>query len=73
MAKENMVKKQVNKTRSYIQYCRSLEIQLPGMLFVTIFEWFSFTNWPFKTGQDNRNSLEKGDHDCLIEGDRLIW
>ena len=28
----------------------SLEIQLPGTLFVTIFEWFPFTNWPFKKG-----------------------
>ena len=46
MAKENMVKKRVNETltqRSYIQYCRSLEIQLPSTLFVTIFEWFPFT------------------------------
>ena len=47
MAKENMVEKLVNKTlmpRSYIQHCRSLEIQLPGTLFVTIFEWFPFKN-----------------------------
>ena len=46
MAKENMVQKRVNKTSmpgSYIQYCRSLEIQLPGMLFVAISERFPFT------------------------------
>ena len=68
MAKENMVEKLVNKTlmpRSYIQYCRSLEIQLPGTLFVTIFEWFPFKNKSdrLKVGQDNRNrslGLRKG-------------
>ena len=57
--------------RFYIQYCRSLEIQLPG----TLFEWFSFTKWPFKTGQDNRNSLlglSKGGLRPLNRGDRLI-
>ena len=46
MAKENMVLKRTNKTLtpgSYIQYYRSLEIQLPDTLFVTIFEWFPFT------------------------------
>ena len=45
MTKENMVEKLVNKTlmpRSYIQCYRSLEIKLPGTLFVTIFEWFPF-------------------------------
>ena len=47
MAKENMVEKLVNKAlmpRSYIQYCRSLQIQLPDTLFVTIIEWFPFKN-----------------------------
>ena len=46
MEKENMVWQWVNKTltpRSRIQYYRSLEIQFPGTLFATIFEWFSFT------------------------------
>ena len=28
--------------RSSIQYYRSKQIQLPGTLFVTIFEWFPF-------------------------------
>ena len=71
MAKENMVEKLVDKTlmpRSYIQYCRSLEILLPGTLFVTIFvifEWFPFKNKSdhLKVGQDNRNrslGLRKG-------------
>ena len=60
MAKENMAEKLVKKTlmpRSYIQYCRSLEIQLLGTLFVTIFEWFPFENKSdrVKVGQDNRN------------------
>ena len=70
MAKENMVEKRENKTltpRSYIQYCRSLEIQL---IFQFIFEWFPFTKRPFKTGKDNRNSslgLRMGDRDRLIK------
>ena len=44
-------------------------------LFVTIFEWFPFRKWPFKTGQDNRNSLlglSKGCPRPLNRGDRLI-
>lgn len=52
-------KKRTNKTitpRSYIQYFKLLEIKLPGRLFVTIFEWFPFTKWQFKAGQDNRNN-----------------
>ena len=74
MAKESMIEKLVNKTlmpRSYIQYCRSLEIQLPGTLIVTIFEWFPFKNKSdrLKVGQDKETGhwdLEKGDRDRLI-------
>lgn len=36
---------------------RLFEIQLPGMMFVTISEWYPFTKWLLKTGQDKRNSL----------------
>ena len=51
-----MVLKQTSKTFTP-RLCSSLETQLPGMLFVTIFKWFPFTKLPFKTGQDNRNQL----------------
>ena len=57
---------------SYIQYCMSLEIQLPGTPFMTISEWFPFTKWP---GQDNRNSslgLSKGWPRPLNRGDRFV-
>ena len=72
MAKENMVKKRVNKTlmpRSCIQYCRSLEIQLPGTLFVTIFECFFF----FLQSDRSKHvrTIETARWD-LVKGDRLI-
>ena len=50
-----MVLKQTSKTLTP-RLCSSLEAQLPGMLFVTIFKWFPLTRGPFKTGQGNRNS-----------------
>ena len=43
--------------------CRSLEIQFPSTLFVTIFAWFLLQSACLKTGQGNRNSslgLNKG-------------
>ena len=55
--------------RSYIQYCRSLEIQLPGTLFVTIFEWFLLQSGRLKqarTIETARWDLVKGDRDRLI-------
>ena len=70
MAKENMLKKRVNRTlipRSYCQYCKSLESQLPGTAFVTIFEWFPFTSDRLKQVK----TIERARWD-LIEGDRLI-
>ena len=42
MTKENMVLKQTSKTLTP-RLCSSLEAQLPGTLFVTIFKWFPFT------------------------------
>ena len=42
MTKESMVLKQTSKTLTP-RLRRSLEAQLPGMLFVTIFKWFPFT------------------------------
>ena len=68
-----MVKKRVNKTLtpgSYIQYYRSLEIQLPGTLLVTIFVWFPFPSGRLKqvkTIETARWDLVKGDRDRLIE------
>ena len=56
--------------RSYIQYCRSLEIQLPGTLFVTIFEWFLLQSDHLKqvrTIETARWDFVKGDRDRLIE------
>ena len=70
MAKENMVQKRVNKTSmpgSYIQYCRSLEIQLPGMLFVRGFLLQSDRLKQVKTIETVCWDLVKGNHDRLIE------
>ena len=56
--------------RSYIQYYRSLEIQLPGTQFVTIFEWFLLQTDHLKqvrTIETARWDLVKGDRDRLIE------
>ena len=56
--------------RSYIQYCRSLEIHLPGTLFVTIFEWFLLQSDRLKQVrkiETARWDFEKGDRDRLIE------
>ena len=57
MAKKNMVKKRVNKT---------LESQLLGTLFVTIFEWFPLQSdrlKQVKTIETACLDLEKGDRD----------
>ena len=70
-----MILKRFNKTltapRSYIQCCRPLEIQLPCMLFVTIFEWFLSQSDRLKqvrTIEIARWDLVEGDrHDRLIE------
>ena len=56
--------------RSYIQYCRSLEIQFRDMLFVTIFDRvvsFYKVTVQNKTIETARWDLVKGDHDRLIE------
>ena len=66
MAKENMAYKRVNKPstpRSYIPYYRSLEIQLPGMLFVIPSDRLK----QVRTIETARWDLVKGDRDRLIE------
>ena len=45
---------------------RPLEIQLPGTLFVTIFEWFPFRLKQLKTIETARWELVKGDRDRLM-------
>ena len=56
--------------KEIIQYCRSLQIQLPGTLFVIISKWFHLQSDRLKqvrTIETARWNLVKGDRDRLIE------